>query len=73
MEDSEMVEERAGDSGGADGEMRTVVVKLDRDLVIWLDVFAAKRDKYRTEAIQMLLQWAREQLEPKEEEGRSPL
>ena len=43
------------------------------ELVIWLDVFAARRDKYRTEAIQMLLQWAREQIEPKEEEGRSPL
>jgi len=68
-----MVEQRAGDSGGTEGETRAVLVKLDRDLVIWLDVFAARRDKYRTEAIQMLLQWAREQIEPKEEEGRSPL
>ena len=46
-EDREIVGQQAGDSGGADEEMRTVVVKLDRDLVIWLDVFAAKRDKYR--------------------------
>jgi metal-responsive CopG/Arc/MetJ family transcriptional regulator len=68
-----MARRQVGESREANGEKKTVVVKLDRDLVIWLDVFAARRDKYRSEAIQMVLQWAREQLEPLDEKGRAPL
>jgi len=49
------------------------LIKLDRDLVTWLDVFAARRDLYRSEAIGMLLQWARDEIEPKEKQGRAPL
>jgi hypothetical protein len=68
-----MARRRPREPDQAKDDKRTVVVKLDRDLVLWLDVFAARRDKFRTEAIQILLQWAREQIEPKEEQGRAPL
>ena len=68
-----MARRRVGESREGNGEKRAVLVKLDRNLVTWLDVFAAKRDLYRSEAIQILLQWAREQIEPKEKQGRPPL
>lgn len=68
-----MARRRVGESRESTGERRAVLVKLDRDLVTWLDVFAARRDMYRSEAIERLLEWARKQIEPKEEKGRPPL
>ena len=68
-----MPRRRVGGSREGTEDKRAVLVKLDRNLVTWLDVFAARRDMYRSEAIQILLQWAREQIEPKEEQGRPPL
>ena len=68
-----MPRRRVGESREGTGERRAVLIKLDPDLVTWLDVFAARRDLYRSEAIGMLLQWARDEIEPKEKQGRAPL
>jgi metal-responsive CopG/Arc/MetJ family transcriptional regulator len=68
-----MARRRVGEPHESTGKKRAVLIKLDRDLVTWLDVFAARRDMYRSEGIEKLLQWARGQIEPKEEKGQSPL
>jgi hypothetical protein len=63
-----MARRRVGEPHESTGKKRAVLIKLD-----WLDVFAARRDMYRSEGIEKLLQWARGQIEPKEEKGQSPL
>jgi len=68
-----MARRRVGEPRESTGEKRAVLIKLDRDLVTWLDVFAARRDMYRSEAIEKVLQWARGEIEPMEEKGSPPI